>query len=79
VDRLDATIAALLWPLAAWILLSGLDDLFLAATFCYARLRGLLPTLPPSAEIRRSGGRRIAIYVPLWHEEAVIRGMWSTM
>lgn len=74
-DCLDRAAAGALWPLAAWILVSGLDDLFLAATFCYARLRGLLPTLPPAAETRRSGGRRIAIYVPLWHEEAVIRGM----
>ena len=69
----DRAAAATLLPLAAWILVSGIDDLFVCCAYLYARWTRRFPPLP---EAGTSGaGRRIAIFVPLWQEEAVIRGM----
>ncbi|MGH9674102.1 MAG: glycosyltransferase, partial [Bryobacteraceae bacterium] len=63
--------AAVIWPLAAWILLSGLDDLFLLAVWLLGAHR---PRVPPPAPDPLPE-KRIAIFVPLWHEHAVIRQM----
>ncbi|MEO7651555.1 MAG: glycosyltransferase, partial [Bryobacteraceae bacterium] len=67
-------------PLAIWISISSLDDLMLDLACLYfwitARLRGRnrVPT-PTQADLQRTPHRRIAIFVPLWHEAHVIRKM----
>ncbi len=72
-EWVDRAAAACLSPLSIWILVSGLDDLFIAAAYLRARITGRFPRFP--ADDAGIPKRRIAIYVPLWHEEAVIRGM----
>lgn len=77
---LDAWIAAWLAPLAAFVLVSGLDDLLLDAAFVYRYLAFRLfdrPSFrwPEQAEVDAAPHRRIAIFVPLWHEHTVIGRM----
>lgn len=60
-------------PLAFWILLSGLDDLFVAAVWLIPR-RKRFPW-PTGPELDRAPERRIAILVPLWNEHRVIGRM----
>jgi bacteriophage N4 adsorption protein B len=55
--------------LAAWILLSGLDDLFIGIVSFLTRRRQ--PVRPPQAELEHAPERRIAIFVALWHEHKV--------
>lgn len=61
-------------PVAAGLLISGLDDLFLDAVCLWAWLqrRGGRVHPPPG---RCGAEKRIAIFVPLWREHAVIGGM----
>ncbi len=70
---LDQWVAALLVPLAVWILASGLDDLIITVACVWLRRKSFEW---PSAEALQSyPERRIAILVPLWHEDAVIGRM----
>jgi adsorption protein B len=70
----DATIAALLFPVAVWIVLSGLDDLFLFSAWVVSRLRR--PEAPPNAEqLLALPEKRVAVFVPLWLEAEVIGDM----
>jgi adsorption protein B len=76
----DVWVARCLFPLAMLILVSGLDDLALDCVCLWAWLRAMLkPRLSNSlaAEQKESPQveKRIAIFVPLWHEHAVIPGM----
>jgi adsorption protein B len=65
---IDAFVTALLTPLACAILISGLDDLFVAlASLLSARRQSPTPAHTPE--------KRIAIFVPCWHEEPVIAAM----
>ncbi|MDP8983320.1 MAG: glycosyl transferase family protein [Acidobacteriota bacterium] len=57
---------ALLTPLACAILLSGLDDLFVA-------IAALFATAPPAPAA--AAEKRIAIFVPCWREDPVIAAM----
>src|SRR4051794_18683402 len=64
---------------AIWVLISGLDDLFLDLAFL-ARwislvLSGRRTRAPTEAELRQAPQRRIAVFVPLWREHKVIRHM----
>jgi adsorption protein B len=70
---LDNWVAACLVPLAAWILLSGLDDLFISIALILSG-RKRFPW-PVASELDRTPERRIAILVPLWHEDGVIERM----
>jgi adsorption protein B len=71
--QIDYCIAACLVPLAIWILLSGLDDLFIGLVYLFwARTRFRWPS---AAELDSAPRRRIAILVPLWREEGVIAQM----
>jgi adsorption protein B len=78
--HLDTWIAAWLVPLAVYVLLSGLDDLFLDAAFVYRWLalhsfgKPWFPW-PTLQQVDAAPRRRIAIFVPLWHEHAVIGSM----
>ena len=60
-------------PLAFWILLSGLDDLFVALVWLVRR-RKRFPW-PAAPELENAAERRIAILVPLWREHRVIGQM----
>lgn len=60
--------------LAMWILISGLDDLVLDAAWLVQLLRR--PWRRPSeSELDSAPRKRIAIFVPLWREHRVVRGM----
>ncbi|MBI2688490.1 MAG: glycosyl transferase family protein [Acidobacteria bacterium] len=62
-----------LLPLVVWLTISGLDDLFLLGFWIYFRIRE--GGVPPEA-VRGDGvERNIAIFTPLWQEEAVVRQM----
>ncbi len=77
---LESWIAAWLVPLAVYVLLSGLDDLFLDLIFVYRWLalhifhRPWFPW-PTQDEVNAAPRRRIAIFVALWHEHGVIGSM----
>ena len=70
---LSDSLTILLPPLAIWLAVSGIDDLVLFALWIYLRLseRGAAAVAVPN------GGpeRNIAIFTPLWQEEAVVRQM----
>jgi bacteriophage N4 adsorption protein B len=72
----DVAVAHCLFPLAWIIFVSGLDDLVLDAVWFWAWLARRLPARPPvdSGHPLRIE-KTIAIFVPLWHEHAVIAGM----
>ncbi len=69
-------VASVLLPTAAAILISGLDDLALDMLCLWAwikaRLRGHPRLMRPDLSMPE---KLIAIFVPLWHEHAVIGGM----
>ncbi|HEY6390730.1 MAG TPA: glycosyl transferase family protein [Bryobacteraceae bacterium] len=72
---LDASVAACLFPAALAILISGLDDMALNILCLWTWMRG--SRVPP---VKQDGyhnrpEKRIAIFVPLWHEHRVIGGM----
>jgi adsorption protein B len=60
-------------PIALWILISGLDDLFITVAFLFTRRRRF--PWPADADLDSAGERRIAILVPLWREHRVIGQM----
>jgi len=60
-------------PLALWILISGLDDLFISLAFALTR-RQPFPW-PAESDLDQAPERRIAILVPLWREHRVIGQM----
>jgi len=66
-------VVACLVPVAAWILVSGLDDLFITLVHTLTR-RQRFPW-PGQKDLRRKPQRPIAILIPLWHEDGVIRQM----
>jgi bacteriophage N4 adsorption protein B len=78
--RIDHLVLAILAPLAAAILVSGLDDLVVDLAWAWIWLKS---ALRPSASLFPPGPRqlenaprqRIAIFVPLWHEHMVIGRM----
>lgn len=65
-------IVALLAPLAIWILLSGLDDVFIVIVWLLPRRRFRWPSEP---ELQGAAERRIAVFVPLWNEHRVVGRM----
>ncbi len=70
---LDNAIAAGIVPVAVAILISGIDDILLDLVCLAAWIRNKwkAPTLPPSTLEEK----RIAIFVPCWHEAQVIGQM----
>jgi adsorption protein B len=69
----DGIIAELLLPLAIFLILSGLDDLFLdLALVAHHRRRG---RALPAADTGDRPEKRIAVFIPLWREHEVIEGM----
>lgn len=74
-DLIDNCVLAVLFPLAVWILISGADDFFLDLVGAWIWLRKRLPRPPSAAELARLPEKRVAIFVPLWHEHKVIGRM----
>lgn len=75
-SMLDSAVAGLLLPVAALALVSGLDDFVLVLAMAWRWIRHRkLPARPPESEFRRAPEQRIAVFVPLWHEDRVIRRM----
>ena len=69
-------LAACLLTLAPWVVLSGLDDLFLQLTFCFLRLSGARRfRWPDEEELEGARPKRIAVFVPLWQEHRVAERM----
>lgn len=75
-DSVDIAIASILGPVAVWVLLSGLDDLFVDIVAAMAALRNRGgKTRPSRREILAHEQKPIAILVPLWQESSVIARM----
>jgi adsorption protein B len=77
---IDHWVAELLVPLALWVLLNGIDDLFIdiAAIIGYAVQRfSTNPNhaIPSEEQLDAVAPRRMAIFVALWKEHKVIRKM----
>jgi adsorption protein B len=70
---LDHSVVVCLIPLAIWILVSGLDDLFIDLVYLLPRRKRL--DWPSDRSLDRAPERRIAIFVPLWNEHRVIGQM----
>jgi adsorption protein B len=72
VPVIDTLVAACLLPLALWILLSGLDDLFV--DLAWVRTRRHRP--PPENQPGTAAPEQlVAIFIPLWREHRVVGGM----
>ena len=76
---LDRLIAEVLAPLAVWVFISGLDDLFLDISYLYLRLSGRRrETSSSTRSLENSANRpqrKIALIVPCWREDEVIEQM----
>ncbi len=71
--RLDHWLSVCLVPIAFWILLSGLDDVWISLVALF--LGRERTELPSDSGLEKTPERRIAIFVPLWHEHVVIGRM----
>ena len=69
----DTLAPACLGLLAAWLLLSGLDDLLIIVLFLFRRRAAF--RWPTARDLDRVPEKRIALAVPLWHEDGVIQRM----
>ena len=71
---LDAIALAVLSPLTVWIVLSGIDDLFVDIVAIVAAYlgRSRKGNRPSRRQILAREQKSIAILVPLWQESAVI-------
>lgn len=58
--------------LAVWMILSGLDDLWVDVAYLLTRWR---PTPAPPPDLAQLPEARIALWVPAWREDSVIAGM----
>jgi len=79
-SSVDRVVLAILAPLAVAILISGLDDLVVdlarAWTWLKSALQPAASLFPPGPrQLENAPRQRIAIFVPLWHEDQVIGRM----
>ncbi len=79
VNAVDGVLAAVLFPVAIAILVSGIDDLTLDFVCLYHWLRSRWSragaAAPTLEELHRALEKRLAIFVPCWHESPVIAKM----
>ncbi|MBV9745056.1 MAG: hypothetical protein JO099_14940, partial [Acidobacteriia bacterium] len=54
---------------AVWIFLNAMDDLFIVLAFLLGKRNSF--RWPKNSELAHCPQRRIAIFVPLWHEHEV--------
>ena len=79
-NPVDAWVSGLLFPLALWILLSGLDDFILDLACLYQWAsdrffkRGRVGA-PTEGDLQKVRQKRIAVFVPLWREASIIGKM----
>lgn len=71
----DRVLSVLLAALVLLVLVCGLDDLIVDIFFFYNRLRRSAFSWPPDSALEEAQEKRIAIFVPLWHEHQVIAKM----
>jgi adsorption protein B len=71
----DAGVATWLFPAALAILASGLDDMALNILCLWTRLHRSRAASNKQTSYRERPEKRIAVFVPLWHEHRVIGGM----
>lgn len=71
----DPVIRALIPPVAWWIFLSGLDDLLIDAWFARLRSSGRDAWKESLLHLSQIPEKKIAMFVPCWHEQQVIEGM----
>jgi len=69
---IDHWVAALLVPLAFWVLINGLDDFFIDVAALAGHIRHRAPA---ESDLDSAPQRRMAIFVACWHEHKVIRKM----
>ena len=62
-------------PLAAWLTLSGIDDLALIVFWLWFRAKD--GTSRSESTLSEEPERNLAIFTPLWQEDAVVRQMVS--
>ncbi|MCZ2151148.1 MAG: glycosyl transferase family protein [Bryobacterales bacterium] len=79
-SHVDLWVESIVIPLAVWILISGLDDVFVDAVclFTWFSQGALIRPTDQAAEREAalaSPQKRIAVLVPLWKEDGVIRQM----
>ncbi len=72
--QLDLIALAISGPILSWVLISGLDDLFLYYVLFLFKFQKIRP-VPTAAQLASLPERRIAIFVPLWKEHQVVRQM----
>ncbi len=77
---IERWVAAILAPLANWVLLHALDDLVLDVACFYRWLCSQFShrkkwKWPSDAELADLPQRRMAIFVPFWKEHRVIQNM----
>ena len=71
---MESWILYLSLPVAAYLILSGLDDLAVDLVWYWHAI--YRPTVTPSAEtLADTAEKHTAIFVPLWHEHQVIERM----
>ncbi len=58
-----------------WIVVSGLDDLFILCCFVCKRRLPALEAFPAESVLRLEDEQRLAIFLPAWQEDAVIASM----
>jgi adsorption protein B len=77
---IDHCVALIMVPLAIWVIINGVDDLFVALAAGYAGWRSRTSSrredrAPSEEELNSAPQRRMAIFVCLWREHGVIRDM----
>jgi adsorption protein B len=77
---IDRWIVSLMGPLALWVIVNGVDDLFILLAAAYAWLRFRFTSRqqergPTEKDLDAVPQRRMAIFVCLWREHGVIRDM----
>src|SRR5690242_12831067 len=73
---IDRCMAIILTVLTPWVIVTGIDDLFIALVAGIAAIRARRSSrLPDDAGLQAVPERRMAIFVCLWREHGVIRDM----
>lgn len=63
---------AIYFVLVVWMILSGLDDLWVDFVYLLTRFR---PPQAPPGDLSQLPEKRIALWIPAWREDSVIAGM----